>query len=824
MGRRWDTLKARVFPSEDLPLEHQFFQGLCLVGGLLALFVVMPVNKLQSLDPMVNWVVFAIGLLCLTAYWATRHGYFLAKAVFFSLMVCLDLAWFANGGSQGSIGLFYFAAILFMVVIFHGIFRWVAVVLLIINVVGLHWAEWVWPHLSRPFLHPADRLLDLITGYVLSFMTCVLMLWVVLKGFFRERRKLQDSLGALQTSEEKFERIFHGSPDGLVILESATGNILEASEGFDRLTGFSREMALGHTFENLNLWQSPSDQQRLHAMSDRSESFRGFEACFLREGGTSFWGEISHAPLRFEGKDCVLVTLRDITERRKAEEALRKASAAVEQSPVAIVITDLTATIEYVNAAFTRTTGYTAKEALGQNTRMLRSGEHPEAFYEELWRVLLAGQTWEGKFHNRAKDGSLYWERTTISPVFSSEGKITNFVATKENITESLTIEEERRRLESMVQQAQKMESLGSLAGGVAHDFNNMLGGIMGYADLLLADERDPKRRRYLEAVLAAASRSGELTRKLLAFGRRGKNLAESVSLEGAIHECLALLKPSLIPQISVETVLEPDLRIDGDPSQIHQVIVNLCINALDAMAEQGTLRISSRLHEIGEHEARALQLAQGLYADIRVSDTGVGMSEEVRQRIFEPFFTTKASEGSSGTGLGLSTVYGIVHGHGGAIEVASTRGRGTTFRVIFPQGKLAPAIRSHEAIPAQGAGRVLVVEDEPLLRELAGNALEGLGFSVSSAQDGAEGVKLFSEFHGELRAVLLDLKMPGMGGAEAFRAMHDIDSNVPVIICTGYGENEEVQQILHSGAAGMLSKPYRIADLSQVLERLARK
>ena len=716
MARWWETLTARILPRSDLPLEFQFFQGLCLLGAVISIVVVLPANLLQNLDALVNQTVFVFGLVCLVCYLASRRGQHYVKVVFFSLMACLDLIWFANGGSQGSIGLFFFSAVLFLILFFRGALRWMLVILVVANVVGLHLAEWAWPWIPHPFSQPMDRLLDLITGYVLSLLTCVLMLWVILEGFRRERQHLQETLAALQASEEKFERIFQGSPGGLVILEFGNGLILEVSEGFCRLSGYTRAEALGRDFTELKLWHDPSEGERLRGEVTRSTTFQGFQARLVKKDQSTFWGELALAPLQFDGKPCLLATIHNISERRLAEDALR------------------------------------------------------------------------------------------------------------ESLQETLRVEEERRRLEGVIHQAQKMDSLGSLAGGVAHDFNNMLGGIMGYADLLLAGEQDPKRQGYLQAVLAAASRSGDLTRKLLAFGRRGKNLTESVDLTAAIDECLAMLRPSVPPHVSVELELASGLRADGDPSQIHQVIVNLCINAVEAMPEQGTLRITTRVRELWGAEAEALQVPAGAYVELQVADTGMGMTEDVRHRIFEPFFTTKTTGNGSGTGLGLATVYGIIHGHGGTIEVHSLRGRGSAFQVVLPMGKLAPVPRNGEASPALGVGRVLVVEDEALLRELAVSALETLGFAVSSAANGAAGVAAFGAAHTELKAVLLDLKMPIMGGREAFLAMHQLDPEVPVIICTGFGENEEVQKILSAGAAGMLAKPYRIADLGRILERLARK
>ncbi len=692
MVRRWIT---RLIPSRELPLERQFFQGLCLLSGLLCLFVVAPANLIQNLSPWVNPAVITFGLLSLALNAAARRGHDLLRTYFFSLMACLDLIWFANGGSQGSIGLFFFPAALFAVVFFRGTLRWGVILLIPVNLIGLHLAEWTWPTLAHPFGHAWDRIIDLVVGYVLSLLGCVLMQWVILAGFNRERSRLHTSYRALKESEGKFARIFQGNPDALLILDQETGRILETNAGFERISGYTRQEVLGRSTMEVGLWKDPPEREQLMAMAATGARVQGFEALLVHKDGHTAWGEISLAPLEYGGRVCILSTTRDISSRR---------------------------------------------------------------------------------------------------------------------------------HLEEVVQQAQKMDSLGSLAGGVAHDFNNMLGGIMGYADLLLESEPDPRHQEYLRAILGAATRSGELTRKLLAFGRRGKNLLESVELDGAIRECLSMLRPSLPAGVQVELELEPGLRVDGDPAQVHQVLVNLCINAVDAMPERGTLTLTTRRYPLADSEAETLRLQAGDYLELKVIDTGVGMTEEVRKRICEPFFTTKTTGGTMGTGLGLSTVYGILQGHRGTLEVSSARGRGSTFRVLLPAGVLAPAPVSRESGPGRGEGLVLVVEDEPMLRELAASALESLGFEALSAANGREGAAIFLERHRELRAVLLDLKMPVLGGREAFLEIHHIDPDVPVVVCTGYGENEEVQELITLGAAGMLAKPYRIAELEGMMERLQRR
>jgi signal transduction histidine kinase/CheY-like chemotaxis protein len=437
---------------------------------------------------------------------------------------------------------------------------------------------------------------------------------------------------------------------------------------------------------------------------------------------------------------------------------------------------------------------------------------------------------WIGLFERVLREGSLSLDYVFSHPerhfAFSlnpleRDGKVFGISIFGKDISRLKQAEEERQRIELQLWQSQKMESLGSLAGGIAHDFNNMLGGIIGYADLLLSNEVDPKRQNYLKAILGAAERSSEMTRKLLAFGRRGKNVVEPVELDTLVREGHEMLKPSLKQGVDVLLELEPVPCIDADPSQINQVFLNLVINANEAMADRGVITIRTRVERLEGLVAEALGVPAGEYVAFSVSDTGIGMSEEVRSQIFEPFFTTKTDGKVLGSGLGLSTVYGIVQSHHGGIRVESSPDQGSTFTAYFPKGKLGDTEGAAAVAIPKGRGLILVVEDEPVMMKFTQAALRELGYTSISAWDGEEGARVFQERHHEITAVILDLKMPKMGGRECFGELQRIDPGVSVLICTGYGENEEVQELISRGARGLLKKPFRVAELAEHLKRM---
>ena len=823
MTHPWEALKRWVNPDPSLPLEKQFFNALCLLGGAVALFVVIPVNQFQDLSPWVDRVVFVFGLVSLALGWLARRGRYHKKTMLFSVVACLDLIWFANGGSQGSIGLYFFSAALFLVLFFDGAFRYLVLALVVANIVGLHLAEQAWPQLVHPLAGKA-RLLDLTTGYVLSMLICALMLWVVLEGFHREKARLREANQALRDSEEKFSRIFEGNPDAVLILDPATLQILEANAGFERMLGLTRNECVGRMITEIGCWSDPAGFERIRAAGQPGSEVHGIETPFQHANGATLWGEVSLVPVHFGGGTKHLLSIRDVTERYRSAEVLadseRLYRELLERQGEGFAVADTNERFLFANPRAEQIFGVAPGGLLGRSLmEFLEPEERRKVEAETRLRTQQKHSTYELRI--RRLDGEFRTVLVTATPGRLKADEPMSIIGVFRDITEEKLAEAAKRIREEELHQAQKMDSLGILAGGVAHDFNNMLGGIMGYADLLLAGERDPRRQEHLRAIILAASRSSELTRKLLAFGRRGKNLVESLDLRSMAEECLAMLRPSMSPDLQIKVNMEDCPPVDGDPAQIHQVLVNLCINAAEAMPERGTLTVSSCGKNLPESWLSGLPLPPGAYVELSVMDTGPGMTEEVRQRVFEPFFTTKNASGTAGTGLGLSTTYGIVQAHRGAITVESSRGRGSTFRVLLPLGVLPPTEKEPASTSSKGQGLVLLAEDEPLLRELGASVLESLGYQAVTADDGEEALSAFRERHHQLCAVLLDLKMPRMAGKEAYIEMRKIDPGVPVIVCTGYGDNEEVQELLTLGARGMLAKPYRIADLAAKLEEV---
>ena len=382
----------------------------------------------------------------------------------------------------------------------------------------------------------------------------------------------------------------------------------------------------------------------------------------------------------------------DITDRKRAEEERSRLSLAVEQAAEAIVVTDRGGSIQYVNPAFERITGYPAEEAVGKTPAILRSGKHDESFYKELWSVLGRGEVWAGHFINRKKDGSLYEEDATISPVRDPLGEIVSFVAVKKDVTRTVL-------LEKQVRMAQKMESVGTLAGGVAHDFNNVLTVIMGFGEMLKRRiGNDPKASGDLDEMLRSAERASLLTRQLLTFARRQIIELNNIDLNRLVTDFLVLLRKVIREDIEIKTFPSPGpLAIRADQGQVEQVLMNLCLNARDAMPGGGQLVVEMQEAWLDEEYVRQYPYVKaGRHAVLSVSDTGTGMDETTRERVFEPFFTTKGPD--KGTGLGLAVVYGIVKQHNGFVHVYSEPGKGTTFRIYFPVEGALPGPKRIEA------------------------------------------------------------------------------------------------------------------------------
>jgi len=457
-----------------------------------------------------------------------------------------------------------------------------------------------------------------------------------------------------------------------------------------------------------------------------------------------------------------------------------------------------------------------------------RAAESPPEDIDVRVRQAAAGQVQLFEWPARDSQGRCFWVEINLKRAIIGEARCV--LAVVRDITERKKAEEARRKLEARIQQAQKLQSLGLLAGGAAHDFNTLLTVVLGYADLALRDAgADSPVSSSLKEIKKAAERAAELTQQLLAYSGRGHFVTQKLDLNALIEEMAHLLKVSISKTAVLEFDFAPDLpAVEADPAQIRQVVMNLITNASEAIGERpGTIRIATGvvdadrayLSETYLDEA----LPEGRYVYLEVSDTGCGMDEQARARIFDPFYTTKFT----GRGLGLAAVLGIVRTHGGAIKVHSEVGKGSTFRVLLPcpAGTYRPAeacTAAGSGHPSRPAGTILVVDDEEAIRRLTERWLRSAGFAVLTAADGPEAVKVFREHADEIAAVLLDMTMPGMDGEATFRELRKVRPDVRVILSSGYGETHASERFTGLGLAGFIQKPYvhekLIAKLTRVL------
>jgi two-component system cell cycle sensor histidine kinase/response regulator CckA len=527
-------------------------------------------------------------------------------------------------------------------------------------------------------------------------------------------------------------------------------------------------------------------------------------------------------PVRTAGGNVVgaVALAQDVTERRQAEERLRQLGQAVHQSPVSIVITDTEGLIEYVNPGFERATGYAAAEVLGRNPRLLKSGKMPPEFYEDMWGTILAGREWHGEIQNRRKDGELFWETASISAVRDGGGHITHFVAVKEDVTEHKRQEELLHQTQKQLLLAQKMEAVGRLAGGVAHDFNNLLSVIEGHADRLGAElDASHAGHARVEQILWSAERAATLTRQLLAFGRRQILEPRVLRLDAVAADAQRMLGRVIGEDVELAVATSEELgHVRADPGQILQILLNLAVNSRDAMPKGGHLTIEfADCRFDGADAARHPPATPGPYVLMAVTDTGHGMDAETVSRVFEPFFTTKGD--GQGTGLGLSTVYGIVKQSGGFIWVYSEPGRGTSFKIYFPRVEdpldTPPAV-SNVPRPARSrrGARILLVEDDSGVRGLMAEILESEGYAVTVAAHPREALNLAEALREPIDLLLTDVIMPGMSGRDLARELAPRRPGLQVLYVSGYA-GEAIAR--HGGiepGGRFLQKPFSEIDL----------
>ncbi|MCA1995837.1 MAG: PAS domain S-box protein [Armatimonadetes bacterium] len=618
-----------------------------------------------------------------------------------------------------------------------------------------------------------------------------------------------EAVTALRKAEERARLLFDRQKLGMAVSSPDT-RWLQVNDSLCRMLGYTREELLRLSWRDVTHPDDLAMEEDLHRrlLLGEIEEYT-IEKRHLRKDGGTFLAKVTVVCSRNDdGPEYLLAVIEDVTAANRVATERGVLMAGVEQAGETILITDVEGRIEYVNPAFERTTGYSRAEALGRKPSILKSGVHDEAFYRELWATILGGRTWEGRFVNRRKDGSIYHEDTTISPVRSASGEITHFVAVKRDVTREI-------EMQAQMAQASKMESIGRLAGGLAHDSNNMLGVILGQAALALEQlPEDDALRVPLREIIKAAERSAALTRKLLAFSRRQATESRVVELNHTVEEALGMLRALLPESIALDwTPDEAAGAVRMDPALLDQVLTNLVVNARDAIGDRGTIRIStgSVAPDRGQGLAGEQACEGRVCALLAVEDDGCGMDSETLEHIFEPFFTTKPP--GEGTGLGLATVYGMVHQHGGSIRVRSELGRGTRFEILLPQVAMeAPTEQAAEPSRAPGSGeRVLVVEDEESMRTFLRSVLGSLGYAVEAAANAEEALARLRSDPPDL--VLTDLVMPGLSGAELAERIGRDYPGLPVLLMSGYTAQEPLTK--EAMELRFLPKPFTITELA---------
>jgi len=524
--------------------------------------------------------------------------------------------------------------------------------------------------------------------------------------------------------------------------------------------------------------------------------------------------EISTAPFQFSGQRCGVSVIQDVSQRLRIEEEQRRLATAMANTNDSIVITDKGGIIEYINPAFSRITGYDREEVIGRNPRVLKSGRHDRAFYENMWQTLLQGKVWEGKLINRKKDGTLFTELASISPVRDATGRITHFVAVKRDISHEV-------ELESQLYQAQKMEAIGTLAGGIAHDFNNILGAIIGFTDIsIMQTPRDSPVYDNLLHIRNSGRRAADLIQQILTFSRQAAHREKiPVAIGPLLKETLKLLRASIPTTIDMHLdVNEPEGWVIADPVQIQQVIMNLCTNAFHAMSHGGTLTISLNKLELDDFRAPCLADSSSCI-ELKVADTGHGIDRAILDRIFDPFFTTK--EPGVGTGMGLSVVHGIIKDLGGMITVDSDQ-EGSTFTILIPE--TTPPARDEKPVESNlplGSESILVVDDEKDIRETCRMMLEQLGYQVRVCENPVTALALIKDPANHFDLVISDQTMPEMTGSELLQQILHIRPELPVILCTGFSEELTDETAVQRGARMLLMKPILFRQLAESLRKI---
>jgi PAS domain S-box-containing protein len=631
-------------------------------------------------------------------------------------------------------------------------------------------------------------------------------------GMFTEQQDLSRRLVSLMNNVPG--AVYRGLPDWTMPMLGAD---------IERFIGYPAEEFIGKRKRWLEVVH-PDDldmlKSRIREAVRKRERVLRLEYRLRHRDGSVFW--VGDRRQMIYGEDGWLRwvdgLLLDITDRKRSEIAMRLTQFSVDRGGDAAYWMGPDGRLLYVNDKACEALGYSREELLSMKIQEINP-DFPSERWPSHWEELRQRRTYLVESRHRTKDGNLIPVEVTANYI-EFDGKEYN-CASARDITYRKRAEEESRLLQSQLIQAQKMEALGLLAGGIAHDFNNLLTGILGYANLLCHKKGiDPEIDRAAGAIQRASERASNLTAQLLGFARKGKNLNIELDLGRVVTAVIGLLERTLDQRIRIVTDFHPGGGcVLGDPSQLDQVVMNLAVNACDAMPEGGRLKISTERVTLDEAFCRDREgMTPGNHILLSVGDNGIGIPPENLERIFDPFFTTKPQ--GKGTGLGLSMVFGIVRNHGGCVDVRSEAGAGTEFRIYLPEsrpGAPKEAVEMSAPLP-RGRGRILLVDDQETVREVARDMLEALGYEVITASDGLEGVSRYRDLWREIDLVIVDMVMPNLSGGDCFRRMKEINPRTRVVLSSGYSMEGAIQDVMNEGILAFIQKPYRLEELSRVV------
>ena len=632
-----------------------------------------------------------------------------------------------------------------------------------------------------------------------------------------ERKRSEE---ATRVAYAELNQIFETSADGMRVIDKDF-NVIRVNGAFSALCGISKDQILGkkcyEVFGGPRCHTPTCPLTRILSGKERVES----DSEKKRKDGTTVSCIVTATAFRGPGGELVGIVedFKDITDRKHAEDALRESEVRFrtqfDLSPQAIAFTEVSAgRLIDVNQNFCELTKYTKEEVLGRTTTecMFYSKEDRAVFLKELQG---SGEIRGLEMDFRAKDGSIL---NTL--MFAKLVQITG-----ETLILSIFVDlTDRKRLEVKLQQAQKLEAIGTLAGGIAHDFNNLLMGIQGIVSLMVMDidSNHPHYER-LQKIEKQIKSGARLTSHLLGYARKGKYEVKSVDLNQLLKEA-----SETFGRTRKEIIIHPELSeglfaIEADPGQIEQVLLNLFVNAADAMPGGGNLNLTTMNITHKDMTGKLYHPKPGDYVLITVADTGIGMDKETMECVFDPFFTTK--EMGRGTGLGLASAYGIIKGHGGYIDVDSKKGQGSTFSIYLPasERRAQEAVKTVERL-TKGTGTVLLVDDEEVIIEVGKELLETMGYRVLIAKDGEEAIAIYKKHLDDIDIVVLDMVMPNMGGGEAYDRMKEINPDIKVLLSSGFSIDGEASEILARGCSGFIQKPFTMKELSGRVSKILEK